>query len=349
MTPHNRFAVTPTPRMVWLSLFVAALLLAGIVASDAGAGGARPVILDTDICDDIDDTWALALLTQSPELDCKLVTTAVGNTEIKAKVVAKFLDETGYAKIPVGIGVKQRDGGHRHTDWAKDYDLASYLGGVHKDGVGALIDVVMTSPQRVTIIAIGPLPNIGAALQREPRIAEKADFIGMHGSIYKGYGGKSTPDPEYNVRADVPACRRVFTAPWDITITPLDTCGLVVLRGDKYQKIFRCDNAVTKNLLQNYRLWQKNGLRNQNKEIDETELNRRVDEVVGRRSSTLFDTVAVYLAISHDLVKMERLPVEVTDAGHTKVAEGAKLVDCAVDWNTLDGFEDFLVERLTRQ
>ena len=214
MTPHNRFAVTPTPRMVWLSLFVAALLLAGDRCFRCGRhGGARPVILDTDICDDIDDTWALALLTQSPELDCKLVTTAVGNTEIKAKVVAKFLDETGYAKIPVGIGVKQRDGGHRHTDWAKDYDLASYLGGVHKDGVGALIDVVMTSPQRVTIIAIGPLPNIGAALQREPRIAEKADFIGMHGSIYKGYGGKSTPDPEYNVRADVPACRRVFTAP----------------------------------------------------------------------------------------------------------------------------------------
>ena len=32
-----------------------------------------PVILDTDIGDDIDDTWALALLLKSPELEVKLV------------------------------------------------------------------------------------------------------------------------------------------------------------------------------------------------------------------------------------------------------------------------------------
>ena len=34
-----------------------------------------PVILDTDIGDDIDDTWALALLLRCPELDPRLVVT----------------------------------------------------------------------------------------------------------------------------------------------------------------------------------------------------------------------------------------------------------------------------------
>ncbi|UCD49699.1 MAG: nucleoside hydrolase [Phycisphaerales bacterium] len=340
MARHNRLC-TKLTRPVWL---LAAVL---IVARAAGAAP-RPVILDTDICDDIDDTWALALLVQSPELDCKLVTTAVGNTEAKAKVVAKYLDKVGHAQIPVGIGIKQRDGGHRHTDWAEDYDLSSYPGGVYKDGVSALIDVVMKSPQRMTIIAVGPLPNIAAALEREPRIAEKADFIGMHGSIYKGYGGKSTPDAEYNVKADAAACRKVFTAAWPITITPLDTCGLVVLRGDKYQKVFTRNSAITDYLLENYRLWQANGLRGQDKDIDEADLQRRVDDIVKHRSSTLFDTVAVYLAISHGFTKMERLPVAITDAGHTKVTEGAKVIDCAIDWNTLGGFEDFLVERLTK-
>jgi len=336
-------------KRLWMKLARPVWLLAAVLIVAGSAGAApRPVILDTDICDDIDDTWALALLVQSPELDCKLVTTAVGNTEAKAKVVAKYLARVGHADIPVGIGIKQRDGRHRHTDWAKDYGLSSYPGGVYEDGVGALIDVVMNSPERVTIIAVGPLPNVAAALQREPRIAEKADFIGMHGSIYKGYGGKSTPDPEYNVKADVAACRKVFTAPWPITITPLDTCGLVVLRGDKYQKIFTRDSAITKNLLENYRLWQTNGMRGQKKDIDEAELQRRADEIVGRRSSTLFDTVAVYLAISRELTKMQRLPVAITDAGHTKVTEGAKMVDCAIDWDTLGGFEDFLVERLTK-
>jgi len=348
MIRRNRLAENRAHRATRLSWFIMASLVVALAWSGASVAAPKPVILDTDICDDIDDTWALALLVQSSELDCKLVTTAVGNTEAKAKVVAKFLDQVGHAKIPVGIGVKQHDGTHRHTDWAKNYDLKSYAGGVYKDGVGALIDVVMKSPQRVTIIAVGPLPNIGAALEREPRIAEKADFIGMHGSIYKGYGGRSAPDPEYNVKADVPACRKAFTAPWEITITPLDTCGLVVLKGDKYKKIFQRDSALTNNLLENYRLWQANGVRGQNKDIDAAELQRRVDSVVNRRSSTLFDTVAVYLAISRDLTKMERLPVAITDAGHTKVTTGAKMVDCAIDWNTLSGFEDFLVERLTK-
>ena len=323
------------------------LVVAWAVACDPVAA-ARPIIFDTDICDDIDDTWALALLTQCPELDCKLVTTAVGNTPAKAKVVAQYLDRVGHGEIPIGIGIKQHDRAHRHTDWAKDYDLSSYRGGVHEDGVQAMIDIIMKSPQRITIVAVGPVPNVGEALRREPRIAEKADFIGMHGSIYKGYGGKSEPDAEYNVRADVAACRRVFTAPWEITITPLDTCGLVLLRGEKYQKIFNRDSALTSNLIENYRLWQKNGLRGENKDMSEADLDRLAARTVERRSSTLFDTVAIYLAVSENLTKMERLPVEITDEGHTKVSDGAKMVNCAVGWQTLGGFEDWLVGRLTK-
>jgi len=317
------------------------------LAPPAGAA-AKPVILDTDICDDIDDTWALALLLQSPELDCKLVTTAVGNTEAKARVVARFLDRVGRADIPVGIGVKQHDGTHRQMDWVQGYDLSTYPGIIHRDGVRALIDTVMNSPQRMTIIAIGPLPNIAAVLEQEPRIAEKADFVGMHGSIYKGYGGSDKPSAEYNVVADARACRKVFTAGWPITITPLDTCGLVHLRGDKYQRVLRRNSAITSNLIQNYRAWQADGLKAERKGIDAANLARLVNNRLNSASSTLFDTVAVYLAINTDLVRMERLPVEVTGDGYTKIAEGAKVINCAVDWKSLEGFEDFLVERLTK-
>ncbi len=42
--------------------------------------GSIPVILDTDIGGDIDDTWALAMLLKSPEVDLKLVVTDYGNT-----------------------------------------------------------------------------------------------------------------------------------------------------------------------------------------------------------------------------------------------------------------------------
>jgi len=305
-----------------------------------------PVILDTDLCDDIDDTWAIATMLQSPELDCKLVTTAVGNTEEKAKVVAKFLQRVGRTNIAVGIGIKQRDGAHRQTLWAQEYDLASYRGKVHKDGVQAIIDTIMSSPTRITLIAVGPLPNIAEALKREPRIAEKAVFVGMHGSVYRGYGSEK-PDAEYNVKADVEAAKKVFTAPWPMTITPLDTCGLVVLDGDKYQKVLKKNSHVTSNLIENYRVWYKAGLKDR-KDLDEAGLNRLVDEKVNSSSTTLFDTVAIYLAVSRQLVEMEQLPIRITDDGFTRVENGAKAVNCAVKWKDLDGYESWLVERLTR-
>lgn len=318
-----------------------------VLPNPVAAAPARPVILDTDICDDIDDTWAISTMLQSPELDCKLITTAVGNTELKAKVVAQFLQRVGRADIPVGIGIKQGDGAHRQTAWARDYDLASYPGTVHKDGVQALIDTIMKSPTRITLIAIGPLPNVAEALKREPRIAEKADFIGMHGSVYIGYGAGSKPDAEYNVKADVGAAKRVFTAPWAMTITPLDTCGLVDLQGEKYQKVLKRNNAITSNLLQNYYAWYKDGLRPR-KELDEANLSRLANDKLNHSSTTLFDTVAIYLAVSRDLAEMQELPLRISDDGFTRVENGGKTVNCAVKWKDKDGYENWLVERLTK-
>jgi len=311
-----------------------------------GAAAPKPVILDTDICDDIDDTWAIALMLHSPELDCKLITTAVGNTEAKAKVVAKFLDKVGRTNIAVGIGIKQHDRSHRQTAWAADYNLSSYPGRVCKDGVQAIIDTIMNSQARVTLIATGPLPNVAEALQREPRIAEKADFIGMHGSIYVGYG-KDKPDAEYNVKADVAAAKKVFSAPWPMTITPLDTCGRVVLDGDKYQKVLKRKSVITSTLLDNYRTWFKDGLRDR-KDVKEADFDRLTNEKLDRSSTTLFDTVAIYLAINQDLVQIRKLPIRITDDGFTRVEEGAKDVECAVQWKSLDGYEGWLAERIAK-
>jgi inosine-uridine nucleoside N-ribohydrolase len=339
-----------TRSFLWASSLVPVLLAVILTTASRpayGAAGRTPVVFDTDICDDIDDTWALGTLLQSPELDCKLITTAVWDTEAKARVVAKFLDKVGRTDIPIGIGVKQPGDSWRQTGWAKDYDLSSYPGRVCKDGVQAIIDTIMNSPDRVTLIATGPLPNIAEALRREPRIAQKADFVGMHGSVYVGYSGKSKPDPEYNVVADVKAAQKVFTAPWPMTITPLDTCGLVALDGDKYQKVLKRNNAITRNLLENYRIWFRDGLRDR-KDLDEAGRDRLTDEKLKSSSTILFDTVAIYLAVRKDLAQMKQLPIRITDDGFTRVEEGAKIVNCAVQWNDLDGYESWLVERLTK-
>ncbi len=136
----------------WILLVgVLAMFISTSISCATGGNSARsqerkiPVIFDTDICDDIDDTWALSMLLQSPEFDVKLITTAVRNTPSKAKVVAKFLETVGRTDIPIGIGVQHNEARHRQRAWIEDYELSSYPGKIYEDGVQALIDTIMKS------------------------------------------------------------------------------------------------------------------------------------------------------------------------------------------------------------
>ena len=320
------------------------LLLLGLALATQPAAGAEtkptqlapiPVILDTDIGDDIDDTWALGLLLKSPELDLKLVVGDYGRAQYRAKLLARLLERAGRSDVPVGIGLDREPRGNgRQAAWVKDYDVKQYPGKIHADGVQALIDTIMKSPQPVTLICIGPLPNIAEALKREPRIAQKARFVGMHGSVRLGYGRNSKPAAEWNVRADAKACQAVFTAPWEMIITPLDTCGLVTLKDEKYARVRDSQDRIAADIVANYRAWV-------------TADAKLPADMADKRSSTLFDTVAVYLAIRQDLCVMEKLGLRVTDDGMTVIDPQAKPMNAAMNWKDLGGFEDFLVERLT--
>ena len=323
---RRKFIKTSTRAALAAGLFV------GGRSSASSGDPPIPVILATDIGDDIDDTWALGFLLKCPELDLKLVMTEYGKAQYRARLLGKFLEKIGHGKVPIAIGpdVEPRGEGGQ-AEWVKNYDLASYPGRVDKDGVGALVDLIMHSPVPMTLICIGPMPNVAAALKREPRIAQHAHFVGMDGSARLGYDGAKTPSAEWNVKADVAAAQKGLSAGWDITITPLDTCGLVALDGERYQKMLHSTDPVAATVVENYRLWSK-----ANNSADQAE----------HHSSTLFDTVAVYLAFARSFCKMERLGLRVTDDGLTIVDNQGKKMDVATEWNDLDGFRDLLVNRL---
>lgn len=310
------------------------LAAAGCRSTAPHPAKSTPVILDTDIGDDIDDSWALALLLKSPELDLKLVVGDYGKAQYRARLLAKFLQDAGRTDIPIGLGLDidpQGDG--RQAAWVKDYDLKSYPGPILADGVQAIIDTIMQSPQPVTLICIGPAPNIAAALRREPLIAQHARFVGMDGSVYLGYGGSKPPCAEYNVARDPKALQAVFAAPWDITITPLDTCGLVMLSGDKYRRVLGASDPYISDLISSYRLW----LAADPKSSVET---------ANQHSSTLFDTVAVYLAMHQNLCVMKKLHLRVTDDGFTVIDPQARTVNVATQWKNLGAYESYLANRL---
>ncbi len=294
-----------------------------------------PVILDTDIGDDIDDTWALLMLLRMPEFDLKLAVGDYGNAIYRARLLAKLLELTGRSDVPIGVGVDQVDKPGGQSDWLGDYRLQDYPGIVHRDGVQALIDTIHNSPEPITLLCLGPVPNIAEALRRDPSIADHARIVGMFGSVYVGYDGEPEPAAEWNVKVDPELLQKVFAAPWDCTITPLDTCGLIRLEDDNYRRIHDSEDPWLAALIENYKVWLP-GASYMDPATDPAKI-----------SSTLFDTVAVYLAAEQDLVEMQDLPLRVTDDGYTIIDEDdGRIVHCATAWKDLPAFEKRLTDIL---
>jgi len=293
-----------------------------------------PVILDTDIGLDIDDTWALGLLLKCPELDVKLITTSTDNTPLKAKLVAKFLEIVGRTDIPIGIGPQENSKKGWLYPWIKDYEILKYSGTVHENGTEVLCSTIMDSPDPLTLIAIGPLGTVAGALKLNPNITENSRFVGMHGSIRIGYRGSNSFNQEFNVKRNIKACRDVFQAPWEKTITPLDTCGNIVLSGALLERIMKCDNLVVSSIKENFEIWKK-------KIIPKLLMTKK------NKTSVLFDTVAIYLGFSEELLNIEELKIEITNRGLTQISERGNLVRCATSWKDLQAFKNLLVDRLT--
>ena len=296
------------------------------------------MILDTDIGMDVDDVWALVFLLKCPELDIKLITTSTGDTAYRAALVAKILDIAGRTDIPIGVGLALDDSPKTHAEWLADFSLERYEGEVLRDGVGAICETIHVSEDPVKVVAIGPLPNIAAALDRDPDICANAEFVGMHGSIRVGYLGAPKPMREYNVKQYALSCQRVFQAPWRKTITPLDTCGTIILDGDRMQRVLASEDVLTKVATDNHFAWFK--------AVQDWPITSEMNP--NEQSSVLYDTVAVYLAFAEDWLEIEELNITVTADGKTLVDdEHGTTTRYATAWTDKEAFLDFVAERLT--
>jgi inosine-uridine nucleoside N-ribohydrolase len=331
--------VIRSPRRVFLAIVAvgAATVTAGDAPSIPGSRRASiPVILDTDIGAWIDDTWALVTLLKSPEVDLRLVVTDSGNTVYRAKIVARLLEIAGRTDVPIAVGPKESDEEGDQAEWVDGYDLASYPGRVYSDGVQALIDAVTASQAPITLVAISPNATLKAALERAPGIARRLRLAGMYGSLRRGDLGRPGKEPEWNVKSNPAAARAVLGAPWlEAVVTPLDTCAVVQLDGERYARIRDASDPLLQALVENYRLW-----------CPHQEAHVCVPGSVAVASSALYDTVAAYLAFDRRFVRTEMLGVRVTEDGLTVEDATRPKVTWASDWVSLEAYEEWLASRL---
>lgn len=291
------------------------------------------LILDTDIGNDIDDSWALAFLLECPEIDLKYILTATGDTEYRARVTAKMLQAADRTDIPLGMGQPAaHDHGKTLEEWVEDFDWSTFPGSASSQGVKQMVRTVMEMEENPTILCIGPMTNIADALEMEPGIAERCHLVAMSGCFEKHEDGREGQIAEWNVRNDIAAAQKVYSAPWkSMRITPLDSCGAIRLDGDDLRMVQESGSPLTQTLMESVDCWFNN-----------MDIKRRWPET----SPILFDTAAAYLCFGTDLLEMVRMNILIDDQGYMRFSDQGAPVDCALAWNDEDGFKKLLSIRL---
>ena len=186
----------------------------------------QKVIVDMDIGDDIDDAFALGLLLQSPEIEIVGITTAWGDTALRAQLLERMLRETGHSKIPVAQGIRTTGNPQPFTQarYAQRGALPAKI-----DAVDFMLDQIKRQPGQITLLALGPLTNIGAAIQRHASTFGKLKQVAMMGgSVRSGYRKSqyvpSRPaDKEYNIVSDIAGAQKLFTSGVPIVMMPVDS------------------------------------------------------------------------------------------------------------------------------
>ncbi|MGA7522499.1 MAG: nucleoside hydrolase [Acidobacteriaceae bacterium] len=272
-----------------------ALLACSVCLHAAPAPKPVPILLDTDIGSDIDDAFAVALILHSPELDLRAVTTVSGDTEARARLVAKMLWVDGRRNIPVAAGVPGSKLDIAQTRWADGFTSPSLL---REPAVELMKSTIDHEHGRIVLIAIGPLTNVAALLRQYPQEKKKIrEIVLMGGSIARGYAPGSAPAAEYNIVSDVPAAQVVFTSGIPILMAPLDVTAMLQLDAANRRRIFAQGTPLTDALQAVYKLW-------------------------GQPTPTLYDPMAVALFLDPHLCTTRHLAIQVDDKGMTLVEKG---------------------------
>ena len=202
------------------------------------------IILDTDIGTDVDDILALTLALNSPELNLLAVTTAYGDTRLRAKLTHQVLTLAGAPPIPVAAGATTSLTGTRPVWWPGHEGRNSRAHEVPDavisplSAVECILETVRAHPDEVTIVALAPLVNLAQAIERDPHTMRRVRRIVMMGGVFGFHDPlRQLPVAEHNIVCDPEAARVVFDFGLPVDLFPLDVTLGTVLRGADVQAL----------------------------------------------------------------------------------------------------------------
>jgi inosine-uridine nucleoside N-ribohydrolase len=259
---------------------------------------ADQVVIDTDIGDDIDDAFAVGYALHTPQFHLLGVTTTFGDTQLRAHLVMHLLQDAHAPAISVAAGAATKPDG--------PFTQAAYAhADTHTLSSASAVDLILAAarahPHKVTLVALGPLFNVGAAIDRDPatfRLLKRVVLMG--GSIARGYdddpSGANKPASEWNIRCDPAGARKLLAAGVPVYMMPLDSTQVPL------------SPALSSKILS-----QQNGL------------DHAIAELVREAHKArpiLYDPVAMAYADDPSVCPTQPMHIEVDDKGFTRRTAG---------------------------
>jgi len=177
-----------------------------------------PVLFDTDIGSDIDDAVCLAYLLRQPGAELLGVTTVSGEPRVRAALADAVCRAAGRNDIPIHSG---NDVGFLRGVVQPNCPQAAILDRFpHRDpeafepyrAVAFLREEIRKRPGEITLLAVGPMTNLGLLFQLDPEVPRLLKRLvlmcGVFTNRLPGVGPR-----EWNARCDPVATAIVYRAP----------------------------------------------------------------------------------------------------------------------------------------
>lgn len=230
--------------------------IAGCLPASAQQQARMKVVLDTDIGTDIDDGWALGYALKSPSFDLLGVTVTDADTPARARLAAKLLYRLGRTDVPVAVGRQTpavpADRIDYQFTWAEDFQAYKPIA---TPAVEFLADTIRKNPGQVTLIAVGPLQNIGDLVRMHPDVIPLVKRVVLMSGSIGANAWSSAPVAEWNVKLAIPEAQAVYAAAWPVTIVPLDSTTYIRLEDQEREALRKAGTPLVIALEALLRLW----------------------------------------------------------------------------------------------
>lgn len=286
------------------------------------------IIIDTDIGDYIDDAFAVALALSSPELRILGLSATAGDTATRAKMLDRIVGETGHAEIPVAQGASFNVDNFTQRAYAEGGQFARAH---HAGSVDFILEQIKKNPGQITLVAIGPLFNVGGLIDKDPMTFKQLKRVVIMGGAFEpftdiyGVSKPHKPVPEWNIKNDVASAQKLFNSGVPVMVLPVDSTENLKLDEIARSIIFARGSALTDALTLIYQQW----------------------SLYGNQTPTLYDVMTIAWMLNPSLCPMKPMHVSVDSNGATRETSGIPNAEVCLHSDP-ERFLQFIVPRLAR-